>query len=132
VSIQRLTDADYQQLIADAQVLKLRRGKPAVLLSPNQRIIKHIYRRSWFSSSRIWPYAQRFISNAQLLNQRGILVPTIRGRYYYPTLGCDILVYDYMKGKSLLTYANENNFSHVEKVPGFVAKLHALGIYPAQ
>lgn len=127
--ILRLTEAAYQQLIANAQVIKMRRGKPAILLTPDQMIIKHIYRRSWFSSSRIWPYAERFINGAALLRQRGILVPTIRARYYYPSERCDILVYNYLKGKSLLMHANENNFTHLEKIPGFIAKLHDLGIY---
>lgn len=129
MSVQRLTDIAYIQLVGDAQVLKLRRGKPAILLTSDQRIIKHIYRRPWFSSSRIWPYAERFINNAKLLHQRGIRVPTIRGRYFYPTFGCDILVYDYLNGNSLFTYALENNFSYLEKTPAFLAKLHELGIY---
>ncbi len=129
MTVQRLTDSAYLQLVGDAQVLKLRRGKPAILLTSDQRIIKHIYRRSWFSSSRIWPYAQRFINNATLLHQRGIKVPTIHGRYYYPTFGCDILVYDYLDGKSLFTYAQENNFSYLEKTPAFLSRLHELGIY---
>ncbi len=127
--VQQLSDSAYVQLVGDAQVLKLRRGKPAILLTSDQRIIKHIYRRSWFSSSHIWPYAQRFINNAQLLHQRGINVPTIRGRYFYPTFGCDILVYDYLEGKSLFTYAREHNFDYLEKTPAFLAKLHDLGIY---
>ena len=129
MSIQLLTESAYGQLVANAQVLKLRRGKPAILLTPDQHIVKHIYRRSWFSSSRIWPYAQRFINSAQLLQQRGILAPTIQARYYYPTEGCDILVYTYLEGKSLLTLARENNYTHMEKIPHFLAKLHDLGIY---
>lgn len=129
MSIQRLTDTAYLELVGNAQVLKMRRGKPAILLTSSQRIIKHIYRRSWFSSSRIWPYAQRFINSATTLHQRGITVPTIRGRYYYPTFGCDILIYDYIQGKSLYTHANENNYFYLEKAPSFLAKLHDLGIY---
>ncbi len=34
-----------------------------------------------------------------------------------------------MNGKSLFTYANENNFTYLEKTPAFLAKLHDLGIY---
>lgn len=127
--IQRLSESAYQQLVANAIVLKERHGKPAILLTPDKLIVKHIYRRSWFSSSRIWPYAQRFINGAKLLHERGILAPTVRARYYYPTAGCDILVYEYLDGKSLYTLANENNYSYVEKIPAFIAKLHDLGIY---
>lgn len=127
--IHRLTSPAYEELVANAQLLKMRRGKPAILLTPDQRIIKHIYRRHWFSSSHIWPYAQRFINNAQLLRQRGITVPIIRGRYYYPEFGCDILVYDYLSGKTLLTHANENNYTPMENLPAFLLKLHNLGIY---
>lgn len=126
---QQLTENAYTELVAGAQVLKLRRGKPAILLTPHQQIVKHIYRRSWFSSSRIWPYAQRFISSAEILRQRGILAPTVQARYYYAPERCDILVYTYLEGKSLLTLARENNFTYMEKAPQFLAKLHELGIY---
>jgi tRNA A-37 threonylcarbamoyl transferase component Bud32 len=129
VQTQQLTDTAYEQLVANAQVIKLRRGKPAILLTPQKEIVKHIYRRSWFSSSRIWPYAERFIRSAALLGQRGILAPTIKGRYFYPKERCDILVYTYLEGKSLLTLARENNYAYLEKAPQFLGKLHDLGIY---
>lgn len=129
MTIHRLSDAAYQQLIANATVLKQRRGMPAILLTPDQLIIKHIYHRAWFSSSRIWPYAQRFVHSAELLHERGILAPKVKAQYYYPTGRCDILIYDFLEGKSLHTYASENNYSHLENFTGFIAKLHDLGIF---
>jgi tRNA A-37 threonylcarbamoyl transferase component Bud32 len=129
VLAQQISETAYQSLVANAQVLKLRRGNPAILLTPDQRIIKHIYQRPWYSSSRIWPYAQRFITSAKQLAKQGILVPEIHARYYYAPERCEILVYSYLNGKSLLTLALENNDTQLQGFPAFVAKLHRLGIF---
>ncbi len=124
-----LQDQDYLKLTEGASLVKRTRTKIRLLLSRDGKIIKHIYKRKLLSSSTIWPYATRFINNAQYLRSRNILVPDIRSVFYYPTLNCDILIYDYVDGRTLYDMARDNDLSFFPRFVEYVAQLHKLGIY---
>lgn len=124
-----LQDQDYLKLTDGARLVKRTRTKIRLLLSRDGKIIKHIYKRKLLSSSTLWPYATRFINNAQYLKSKNILVPEIRSVHYYPKLNCDILVYDYVEGRTLFEVARDNDLSFFPQLVEYVAQLHKLGIY---
>lgn len=119
----------YQELTQNCSVLKTRRGKPVILQTPDDQIIKHIYYRKGFSSSRIWPYAVRFINNSKKLALRGFIVPHIVTAYQCKELACDILVYPMIPGMSVRQHFREDNLDPLKKTPEFIASLHEAGIY---
>jgi len=124
-----LTDDDYSKLTKDAKLIKRTRTKIRLLLSTENKIIKHIYKRKLLSSSTLWPYITRFIKNAKHLKSKNILSPKIQGAYFYPTLNCYILLYDYVDHPTLHHIAKKNDLSFLPKFAEFTTKLHALGIF---
>ncbi len=124
-----LADMDYLKLTEGAKLVKRTRTKIRLLLSPQNKIIKHIYRRRFLSTSTLWPYAGRFIKNARQLQSKNISVPTIHEVYYYPKLNSDIIVYDYVEGPTLHEIASNNDFSFFPKFINYIAQLHKTGIY---
>jgi len=123
-----LHEQDYLKLTDGAELVKRTRTKIRLLLSAENKIIKHIYRRRFLSTSTIWPYASRFIKNAKHLKSKNILVPEINAVYFYPKLNCDIILYDYVEGKTLYQLACDNDLSFFPKLIHYVAHLHHLGI----
>ena len=124
-----LEEKDYLKLTEAAKLVKRTRTKIRLLLSPDGKIIKHIYRRRLLSTSTLWPYAARFINNAKKLESLNISVPKINDVYYYPKLNCDIIVYDYVKGPTLNEIASTNDFSFFPLLIQYIAQLHQNGIY---
>ncbi|MBX9586349.1 MAG: hypothetical protein K2X50_03740 [Gammaproteobacteria bacterium] len=124
-----LQEQDYLKLTDGASLVKRTRTKIRLLLSQDGKIIKHIYKRKLLSSSTLWPYATRFIKNAQYLQSKNILVPEIRAVYFYPKLNCDILIYDYVDGRTLYDVARDRDLSFFPQFVEYVAQLHKLGIY---
>lgn len=124
-----LNEKDYLELTQGAKLVKRTRTKIRLLLSSDHKIIKHIYRRRFFSTSTLWPYAARFIKNAKLLNSKNILVPDIMAVYFYPKLNCDIIIYDYVDGTTLYDIASGDDLSFLPKLAEYIAMLHQLGIY---
>lgn len=123
-----LQEQEYLKLIDGAELVKRTRTKIRLLLSAENKIIKHIYKRNFFSTSTIWPYATRFIKNAHYLKSKNIVVPEINAVYFYPKLNCDIILYDYVDGKTLYQLARDNDLSFFPKLMHYVAHLHLLGI----
>lgn len=124
-----LLEKDYLNLTEGAKLIKRTRTKLRLLLSTENKIIKHIYKRKWFSTATLWPYATRFINNAKRLKSKNILVPEINAVYFYPKLNCDILIYDYVDGPTLYDIACNNDLSFMPKFAHYIAMLHDLGIY---
>lgn len=124
-----LTEKDYIKLTEGAKLIKRTRTKIRLLLSPQNKIIKHIYRRKFLSTSTLWPYAARFIKNASKLQSKNFSVPTIHEVYYYPKLNSDIIVYDYVEGPTLHEIASTNDLSFFPKFIRYISQLHQTGIY---
>jgi predicted Ser/Thr protein kinase len=124
-----LEEKDYLELTDGAKLVKRTRTKIRLLLSPDNKIIKHIYRRKLLSSTTLWPHAAQFIKNAKKLSSMDIFVPNIHAVYYYPKLNCDIILYDYVEGITLYEMASNNDLSFLPKLAEYIAELHQLGIY---
>jgi hypothetical protein len=129
MGITKIHQAFYQQLTDQAVVLATHRDRPAVMLTPDQKIIKHIYRRGWWSSSTLWPYAVRFKENAASLKTLGISCPAVEAIYHYPSQKCDLVIYPFVTGSSVHQTAITGDYQTLEKLPTFLNKLHSLGIY---
>lgn len=126
---QSISETRYQDLVHGAKVLKERRGLPAIVLTPDHRIVKHIYARGFWSSSTLWPYYQRFYRNACELAKLGIAGPQIEAVYYYSKFRCDLLMYSHINGESVYAHAKNGNTRYFETVTTFIAKLHDLGVF---
>ncbi len=124
-----LLEHEYLKLTEGAELVKRTRTKIRLLLSSEKKIIKHIYKRKLLSTSTIWPYASRFIKNAKHLSSKNISVPKINAVYFYPTLNCDILIYDFVSGMTLYDLARTNNISFMPDLARYLVGLHDLGIY---
>ena len=124
-----LTDSEYAKLTENAKLVKRTRTKIRLLLSQDNNIIKHIYKRKLLSSSTIWPYITRFIKNAKYLKSKNISVPNVHAAYFYPTLNCYILIYDYVEQPTLHNIAKNDDFSFFPKLAKFITELHAMGVF---
>lgn len=128
-SLKPISPEHYQQLTQDCHVLKTSRNKPAILLSNNNTVIKHIYHRSGFSSSTLWPYAIRFMHNSQQLQAMGFIVPEVINAFRSHELHCDIITYTRLEGSSVRELWLNNQHNALHAMPAFIAKLHQSGIY---
>ncbi|HSX21007.1 MAG TPA: hypothetical protein VLG38_07810 [Gammaproteobacteria bacterium] len=125
--VSHISDSAYLELTRNGQVLKYKDDKVAVCLS-NKRIVKHFYKRPFFSSQTIIPYALQFTKNAQRLKYMGIPSVHVTDIYYLPKEKCHLVIYPYLEGETIYDELSKGNFQSLAKFPEFIAKLHALGI----
>lgn len=124
-----LQEQEYLALTQGATLMKRSRTKIRLLLSKQNKIIKHIYKRKLLSSSTLWPHVTRFVDNARHLASKNLLVPEINSVHFYPPLNCHILIYDYVDGETLSQHAQENGTSFFPKLIKYITHLHKLGVY---
>jgi len=125
----KIDQQQYTQLTHKATVLATHRGRPTIMLTPDEKIIKHIYRRGLWSSSTIWPYAARFQKAAKKLMQLNINAPKVEAIYHYSSLHCDLIMYPFVKGQSVHQSTKNGDFLVLKKAAEFIGKLHSLGVY---
>lgn len=128
-ALKPLSIEQYHQLTQHCETIKTSRNRPVILISKTGTIIKHIYHRSGWSSSRIWPYALRFLKNSQLLKPLGFTVPQVHSTYRCHALRCDIITYSRLDGRSVRALWLKGQKEALFRTPAFIAKLHQEGIY---
>lgn len=126
--VKGLTSIDYRLLTKDCKPLKVFRGKPYALLSPNFLVIKFFYHRGIWSSSTLSPYWKRFYFNTLRLRKLNLIVPQVQDIYSYSNQNCTILTYPIICGKSIREIITDGNYTILNKFAKFIAKLHYLGI----
>ncbi len=128
MDMQPLTQAQFQALIKGAEVLESQEDKPSALLACDGNIIKIWQRRSGLSSDRLKPYSQRFRSNCEELNRRGIRAPVVTSAFEVKDSGEHVLLYPEIPGKALISLARENDLP-LRDLAGFYAELHGKGVH---
>ncbi len=123
-----ISAAQFQRLIAGAEVLERQGGGLSALRTRDDRIVKIWQRRGGLSSDRIWPYSRRFADNCRRLQQRGIVAPTIERALRHTGTGEHVLVYPMLAGTHLRTLA-QGNALPLASLAEFYAELHAKGVW---
>jgi tRNA A-37 threonylcarbamoyl transferase component Bud32 len=129
--LQTLEHDDYLALRADARVLERDRHGDKVLALADSSYLKLFRRKRLISSAAWYPYAQRFADNAQALAARGVPCPAVIAVYRIPGIRREAVRYRPLAGRTLreLIRAGEDAPALREQLGGFVARLHAAGIY---
>jgi serine/threonine protein kinase len=94
-----------------------------------------LFRRKRLITSAAWyPYALRFVDNAEVLSSLGIPVPRVIAVYRVPSMARDAVHYQPLAGTTLrslirrgLDAENERRLKRL--FTSFVIRLHSLGIY---
>ncbi|MGH8529950.1 MAG: hypothetical protein ACRETN_08945 [Nevskiales bacterium] len=125
--MQPISRAEFERLIAGAEILERQGGGLSALRTPDGRIIKLWQRRRGLSSDRIWPYSRRFADNCRRLLRRGIAAPRIEQAYRLDETGEHVLIYPLLAGTPLRQLA-ERSALPLAELADFYAALHAKGV----
>jgi tRNA A-37 threonylcarbamoyl transferase component Bud32 len=124
----------FQSLAQGADIVEADTRGPKVLLLPDGSYLK-VFRRKRLLSSALWyPYARRFADNAGRLAARGIPCPQVLRVYSFPIIRAHVVHYLPLAGETLRhlihSTADEATLHALRtQLGGFVAELHAKGIY---
>lgn len=125
---------DFLALKTGAEVLEADPHGEKVLRLTDGTILKIFRRKRLITSAAWYPYAQRFVDNAQALGQRGILVPSVIAAMRIPSVKRDAVHYQPLEGETLRHLIRQGLDPKAEQAlkkrfTEFVIHLHALGIY---
>jgi len=126
-----MSGREYTGLTKGATELERDRHGVKVLLTPEGRIVKLIRIKRWFSLSAIHPYSVRFRNNAGRLLAMGIPSVQVEQVFYCHSIRRHGVVYPLLQGESLEKIAARDGMSDklYNKLAGFIAMLHAKGVY---
>ena len=125
-----ISQQQFDQLIAESQVLATGKRGPRLLETKQGEIIKVFPQRKWVSTNRLYPYAKRFMRNARLLGEYGF--PSIEVTECQRLQGTATYLVKYPKlpGDDLRHLFNNSADGSVWKeFAGFMASLHERGIF---
>lgn len=126
----RLSEAEFNTLLAAHQVLEEDRYGVKVLLTNDDKIIKVFRLKRYFSTALFSPYAQRFKDNAEKLAQLGITTVAVERIAHCPELKKHLIIYPLIKGDTLRDLLHQQfSASLIEQLADFIAKLHESGVY---
>jgi tRNA A-37 threonylcarbamoyl transferase component Bud32 len=130
-SLQTLEHDDYLALRAGARVLERDRYGEKVLALSDSSYLKLFRRKRLISSAAWYPYAQRFADNALALAERRIPCPVVIGVYRIRGIRREAVRYRPLEGRTLRQLLAEGAAAPDlrARLGGFVAGLHAAGIY---
>ncbi|GHU26973.1 hypothetical protein AGMMS50256_05590 [Betaproteobacteria bacterium] len=125
---------DFLALKAGAEVIEADSCGEKVLRLADGRLLKLFRRKRLISSAMWYPYALRFVDNAQALALRGIPVPRVIAALRIPSVKRDAVLYQPLEGTTLRDLVKHGldaqNERRVKKLfTAFVIRLHDLGIY---
>lgn len=123
-----LSTQDYCRLVDGARLIKRDKRRLDILLTPNNDVIKFIYKPRFSFPKKILAETRRFVENAEILRALEILGPEIVAVYHYPALKCNIIVYKFISGYSLYDLACRKDFTKLSMLPGLISRLHAAGL----
>jgi hypothetical protein len=129
--MRRLTGAQYDQLVAGASVIDRDWLGDRVLFTPDGRVVKLFRTKRVFSSDRVWPYARRFVRNANKLTDLGFRAVQVEGCYRCPAQKADVVVYRKLPGLPVRHFFDDPAQMQwiFDRLPAFIARLHDAGIY---
>lgn len=129
--MQRLPLPQYLDLIRGGQVLARDTHGEKVIRTSDDLFVKLFRHKRLFSSSRLFPYAKRFASNARMLARLGIPTVEVENVFSVPGIRRDIALYRPLKGKTLRDLARETPEAMPYVLPRLarcLALLHERGI----
>jgi len=121
----------FNAIIDNGKVLEYDQRGVKVVETENQDIVKFFRLKQAYSSALIFPYAWRFKNNARLLRKKGIETVKIKKIEYCFPEKRHLVTYEKIAGQTIreLLTVNEKDTDLIKKLTGFVARLHANGIY---
>jgi len=130
VRSRRLTEAEYESLVAGARVVERDAHGVKVWRLPEARMLKLFRTKRLLSSARIRPYHRRFAANAKRLSRIGIPVPQVEALYHIPHLSRYAVQYRMLPGRPLsAVFEGDDILGTVERLAVFMAELHEKGVY---
>lgn len=122
---------EYAELVQGASELERDNYGVKVLLTPDERIVKLIRVKRWYSLSAIYPYSIRFKRNANRLKSMGIPSVEVERVFYCHQIRRHGVIYPLLQGESLEQIATKNGLSEdlLQQLAEFIAMLHDMGIY---
>ncbi len=125
---------EYLALREGAEVLLEDSGLEKVLRLPDGTFLKFFRRKRVISSAAWYPYAQRFVDNAEELARRGIPCPKVIRIFRVRKAALDVVHYYPLEGSTLRELRSrgldpETEESLKQAFLHFVVRLHDLGIY---
>ncbi len=127
--MQVLNKKELQQFIKKHQVICGTEERPALMLTPDNQIVKAFYRRKRFSRSTFLPQAKRFVANCRKLLERNVRGPVAREVIYCPDIPVHMVVYERLEGQDLRELCAETDSDCLDILPDYLASLHSKGIY---
>lgn len=126
-----LSNADFERLTSDAQILEQNLHGTKVLLRPDGRVVKLFRIKRLLSLALIYPYSLRFQRNAVRLRELGICAPEVEQLFFCPAVRRHGVVYPLLAGRTLEQRASDGEVDPdlLSKVAAFIARLHEKGIY---
>lgn len=113
----------FEGLTEGAEVLLAVQGKPRILRTPDNKVIKV------FRSKRQWRHSHKFVNNAKRLTRMGFSTIQPEGCFYCPEENLIYVMYDYVEGTSVHEYLSKRDTSILKPVARFMARLHKRGVY---
>lgn len=129
MKVETITKTQFQNWCHRSKVLVKEPKGVKVLETPEEHIIKIFMPRKSFSSAKLWPHALRFARNAKRLQARGVSSITIKKICYCWEKDFHIAVYPKLPGDEVRQLVHSGNTTILEKLPAYLADLHAQGIF---
>ncbi|MEW5057966.1 MAG: lipopolysaccharide kinase InaA family protein [Cycloclasticus sp.] len=130
--MEKITQTQYLELIAGAEVLEKDGFGLKVLDTKKGEMIKLFRRKRLFSTALFKPYALRFADNAQQLRALGIPSITVNRLLWCAEIQRHIVIYQRLEGELLRDVLSEKTTQSkttFEKFAAFIAQLHQSGVY---
>ena len=129
--VKHLSRADYAALLEGAAVWSRDAHGIKVAQGADGDIIKLFRSKRLLSSTRLFPYAQRFRQNSERLAARGIPTVKVKAVYRCPGVRRDLVVYRPLPGTMLREALAESAEAEtlLLRLAEFLAGLHRQGVY---
>lgn len=126
-----MSQQEYQALRQDAEVIEKDGHGEKVLRLPDGTYLKLFRRKRLISSAAWYPYAHRFVDNAEKLKKLGFICPTVIDTFRLLTPKRDVVRYEPIPGESARSLLQNNRLSpaNIESIKALIADLHAKGVY---
>ncbi|MHA7840780.1 MAG: protein kinase family protein [Gammaproteobacteria bacterium] len=118
-----ISKQSFKTIIDNAEVLLAVQGKPRILRTTDNKIIKI------FNSKRQWRHSHKFVHNAKRLTRMGFSTIQTHGRFYCPEDNFIYVTYDYVEGTSAHKYFSQHDSSILPPLARFMVRLHKQGVY---
>ena len=131
IEFKPLSQTEFQALREGAEVIEKDGYGEKVLLLPDGTYLKLFRRKRLISSALFYPYAKRFVVNAEKLEILGIRCPKVIGAYKFSNPRRDIVHYSPVGGLTLRNLKKEGKLTDetIIQTIKFVTEIHKKNIF---